>query len=455
MRPAAKTKFPNSLLARYLFIILLALCMWPLVFPAGSLIFYMQSQLFFPKELNIYESRNLEHVWHQEAKKLDQAAETAVDAKLRALKEQYPRASMFWVDASGRLRLKLGETVTIPQQWTMADSMQFMKSSYGGDPFTVVAFIGQDPKQGFMVLQIPRKMMRNETIYLSNERFLTGFIFSVFSFFLFTSWLFFARIRKRLLRFQIAMTETDESGIPQPVAVKRVDEIGQLGLAFNHMIDQLNSARRREQEEEALRKQLIANLSHDLRTPLTTIRGHAYSLRKEALTPKGKQSLDLIETKVDNVAQLIENLMSYTLLSAGKYPLRIARTDVLRLCRTSVASWYPVFEKEGFDVDIRLPEDVLYWDVDPQWVTRMLDNLFQNIVRHADSGKYVCVRTEKRHGTEALVIADKGPGISAESDNKGAGIGLSIVALMAKEMNLKQDIVSSRGGTAIYVYPKI
>lgn len=455
MKLAAKTKFRNSLLARYVFIILIALCIWPLVFPVGSLIYYMQSQLFFPEEFNIYDSRNLEKAWHQEANDLDKAAADAVDAKLRALKEQYPRASMFWVDASGRLQLKLGVTVAIPEQWTMADSMQFMKSSYGGDPFTVVAFIGQDPKQGFMVVQIPRHMMESEVIYPSNERFLTVFMLSVFSFFLFTSWLFFARIRKRLLRFQIAMTETDESGIPQPITVKRVDEIGQLGLAFNHMIDQLNSARRREQEEEALRKQLIANLSHDLRTPLTTIRGHAYSLRKEALTPKGKQSLDLIESKVDNVAQLIENLMSYTLLSAGKYPLRNARTDVLRLCRTSVASWYPVFEKEGFDVDVRLPEAALYWNVDPQWFTRILDNLFQNIVRHANSGKYVCVRTEERHGTTAVVIADKGPGIHAESDNKGAGIGLTIVALMIKDMILKQDIVSSRDGTAIYMYPKI
>src|SRR5690606_31635953 len=150
----------------------------------------------------------------------------------------------------------------------------------------------------------------------------------------------------------------------------------QLGQAFNHMIDDLESSRKREQEEEALRKQLIANISHDLRTPLTTIRGHAYTLQKENLSTKGKESLLLIENKVDMLSMLLDNLLSFSLLSAGKYPIERSKTDVTRVLRTSVASWYPIFEKEGFEVNIQLLEKAAYWDIDPHWFTSILDNLF-------------------------------------------------------------------------------
>jgi signal transduction histidine kinase len=127
--------------------------------------------------------------------------------------------------------------------------------------------------------------------------------------------------------------------------------------------------------------------------------------------------------------------------------------DVMRAIRIFAASWYPVLEKEGFEVDVNLPEQPVYWKVDPQWFTRILDNLFQNIVRHAKSGHYAGIRTEVKNGVTAVVVADKGPGIKSETSEKGAGIGLSIVSLMVKEMNLKWEMVSSPEGTTVYLYP--
>lgn len=395
-------------------------------------------------------------MWHNEATKLSEKTEDTISQQLQALKQQYPLASMFWVNAAGETKLTLPKSDTIPERWTPSETVQFMKQNRGieADPFTVVALIGQDPNQGFMVIQIPRSLMRSELLHTLDSRFLIAIIVSILAFFLFASWLFFYRIRKRLVRLQEAMTVTDETGIPHRIEVLKKDEISQLEQSFNHMIDQLTSSRKREQEEEALRKQLIANLSHDIRTPLTTIRGHAYSLHKESLTEPGKQSLTLIETKVEYLAQLIENLMSYTLLSAGKYPLEMKETDVIRLTRTSIAMWYPVFEKDNIEVNVHLPEKAMKWRIDPQWFVRILDNLFQNVIRHAGTGRYVCVRTVERNGKMAIAIEDKGPGIKAHTDDKGAGIGLTIVSLMIKEMDLNWEIISSSKGTAVYLFPK-
>ena len=89
----------------------------------------------------------------------------------------------------------------------------------------------------------------------------------------------------------------------------------------------------------------------------------------------------------------------------------------------------------------------MIWEVDPQWVHRVLDNLFQNIYRHAKSGQFVAVRIEN----ETIVIEDHGPGMKGKSSQKGVGVGLSIVSLMLKEMQLDWNIETSEHGTIMTI----
>lgn len=444
-------KLRRSLLVRYLTIVILALLMWPLMIPIATIAYNVPIWLWEREEdRSMYtSSRELERMWHREAKSLSGSSADAVDDKLNSLKNRYREASMFWVDGDGAMKLALPERTDLPAIWQASESIQFMKTSIGGDPFTVVAFIGGDPKQGFMVFQVPRRLIFNEAEQL-NYNVVFALILLMFTLFIVFSWLFFYRIRRRLVRLQKAMDQPDDSGIPSTLEVRRQDEIGQLEQAFNRMIGALKSSRERELEEEHLRKQLIANLSHDLRTPLTTIRGHAHSLRQEPLTDKGLASLVLIESKTEYMGHLMENLLSYTLLSAGKYPLRLQAIDIVRALRSTAAAWYPVFEKEGLEVDVQLPDHAVYGTVDPSWWTRMIDNLLQNVVRHAKAGRYVSIRLEETGDKQnVLVIEDKGPGMKAHSEEQGAGIGLTIVSMMVKEMGLGWDIDSTPEGTKV------
>ncbi|MGF9967174.1 HAMP domain-containing sensor histidine kinase [Bacillus rhizoplanae] len=447
-------KFRHSLLVRYLLLITTALVLWPFVLPLYYLPKYTLDK-DMQQKVKYIDTKKLKQMWNDEAAKLDGAPPDQVDKQIHSLKERYSMATMFWVDAAGKTQLKLPEKESIPDQWTFQESTKFMKKNVDNDLFTIIAFIGGDQGQGFMVFQVPLFVIQPPSFSFIDDKFLLVYSVLVFAIFLIASWVFFSKIRRRLVQLQTAMAEVDENGIPQKILIRKKDEIAQLGSAFNHMIDELKSSRKRELEEEALRKQLIANISHDLRTPLTTIRGHAYSLQKETLSPKGRESLHLIERKVDALSQLLENLLSYTLLSAGKYTLQQKKTDIIRLTRTSAAGWFPVFEKEGFEVEVHLAEKALMWNVDPHWFTRILDNLFQNVVRHAKAGRYVGVSLEELDGRTAIVIEDKGPGMDSVSNEKGAGIGLSIVSLMLHEMNLEWKIISSTNGTRIYLYEKV
>lgn len=279
---------------------------------------------------------------------------------------------------------------------------------------------------------------------------LFGFIFVVF---VVTSWLFFLRLRKRLTRLQEVMSfSANNNSFPKPISVQteRMDEIDQLGSSFNWMIQQLEDSRKREYEEELLRHRLIANVSHDLRTPLTILRGHVTRLNKESISLEGQNSLTEMNHTITRVGDLMDDLLSYTLLTSGKYPFQPTLTDIGRLVRASVAAWYPVFEEKEIQLDVDLPtEETFYWEADPKWMSRVLDNLFQNILRHAAEGKYAHIVVDVE--TEQIIVADRGPGMDNSSYERGAGIGLSTSNYMLKKMKLKADFTSNENGTRVAI----
>ncbi|ASS68000.1 MULTISPECIES: HAMP domain-containing sensor histidine kinase [unclassified Paenibacillus] len=446
-----------SLLARYLLIIVSALVVLPaalLMAGTGSVVI---SGLVSPKERdNPYaDTSRLIEEWHREAALLRHADPETIVRSLESWRSRYPRSSVFWVDSASRLRASLPFDEDLPQIWSSVYTVDFMKEAVNGTKYSVVAFIGKDGEQGFMAMQVPRYLtlpngqrlgMLGGTAYTAGAIVLLGLFLTV-------SFLFFNRIRKRLVRLQAAMEQPSGSGLPLPVEVSGADEVGRLEESFNGMVRELEAGRRREAEEESLRRELVARLSHDLRTPLTVVRSHAYSLEREPLSGQGRKSVKLIGVKLDYLSQLIENLFSYSLLSAGKYAYRPEKTDIVRLARTQLAAWYPAFEQAGMELEPDLPDAPVYWHTDPHWLERVLDNLLQNALRHAASGGWTAVRIVEDEGG-GLIIEDKGPGLGGDSPNKGSGLGLSIVQLMLKEMGLRKEVSSGEGGTAVAVKPE-
>ncbi|USB33465.1 HAMP domain-containing sensor histidine kinase [Paenibacillus sp. YPG26] len=452
-------KFRSSLLSRYLLIVLAALMFVPVVIPLSFVASWLIKSAVVsdkhPVENKHFVRREyLTDNWHTAAEQLADASPDQIDQKLKQFKQKYPFASVFWVDHSGMTRLQLPPG-SRPVKWSNEDTIQYMKTSTGNrDYFAVVAFIGGNSsrQQGFMAIEIPPSYLELNGIASDPSLFAITLLL-LFGFFAGISYLFFRRIRTRLLTLESAMHAPGEDGIPRKIHTGRADEIGLLEQSFNAMIDQLGDSRRREQEEEQLRKRLISNLSHDLRTPLTVIGSHLYSLKKEQLTDQGKQSLALMQDKMSDLDHLIDHLLSYNLLTSGKYAIHRKPQDVLRIVRESAAAWYPLWEREGLAPDINLEGDPLIWNVDEQAFRRVLDNLFQNIVRHAGSGGYIGLDTEMHHGHPALIITDRGPGMQADSGGKGAGLGLSIVQLLLKEMALGLEIESSGSGTLMRIQP--
>jgi len=452
-----KPKFRRSLLFRYLIIIVFAFLFIPFIFPIVSLLYFLTHSFIGINEqetLKYGSFAQLESSWHEEAASMDGWSNDRINEKLQELKEKYPDGKLFWVDAQGNTQLQLPHQNSLPMKWTQAEAIRFMKQNVNSDPFTVISFTGsQHDEASFIVIQMPRNLMV-KTVSQYEFPFLSV-VLIILGCFAALSLLFFRHMRKRLLQLEAAMSIKGANGLPTPVLVRKQDEIGQLEAAFNRMIEQLQSGLLREAEEESLRKQLIANLSHDLRTPLTVMNGHIYNLRKEAISPSGQLSIQQLEGKIADMSRLIDNLLSYTLMTSGRYPLKLEQHDMLRLVRESAAAWYPLWEKEGLTANIQLDTMPypMVWTVDKDAFRRVLDNLFQNVVRHAKQGGYISVSVENRKGAAALVIADAGGGMDSQSDNKGSGIGLAIAKFLTREMGLAVEIVSTTHGVSVYIYP--
>lgn len=463
-QPGSLRKLHASLLSRYLLIIITALLFIPAVLVIIPLTLNTMQE-GVPKEYEKYQDiKELEKIWHKEAEGLLGSSPERINNRLRSLSSAYSLAAMFWVDGEGRTRLTLesadpqlwqqNERRPIPPVWNAAQAISFMKKSmaYNPRPMNIVAFVGDraEAGEGFMVMQIPDALIEQHYFDGMSLRF-TLVMFVLFTGFMVVSLLFFIQIRKRLLRLETAMAFTGKDGVPQLIDPGKPDEIGRLETAFNTMVTELAASRAREAEEEGLRKRLVSDLSHDLRTPLTVIRSHLHILGKEQLSGRGRESLKLMDERIENLGVLIENLLSYNLLSSGRMTLKPERKDILRLLRESAAAWYPLWEKEGFRIEIDLEGEPLHWYVDESWFRRILDNLFQNIVRHARSGLYVGVAVEDREGERVIVIRDHGQGLGSGSESKGAGLGLSIVDLLLKRMELGWKVDSTKQGTTIVI----
>jgi signal transduction histidine kinase len=465
MKKIKPRKYKNSLLSRYTLIIMTAIILVPIGLPASIVVNNLLQELLKLTHItnNEYygDSIQLGNMWHEEAKKLDKASAETINQTLRNLKQKYSKASLFWVDSKGKTQLQLPVNPKLPDTWSAEQAIEFMKKRVNADPFTIISFIGNSDEythanQGFIVFMLPRNLLIVDDNYneiFSSILYLISLLATIIAFIV-VSFLFFRKIQKRLLRLEEAMKPTADNQLPAPIVEGSPDEIGRLEKSFNHMIEELEASQQREREEEALRKKIISNLSHDLRTPLTVLGGHLFTLSKESLSPSGKQSLALMESKINDLDGLIENLLSYNLLSSGKYKIELHEVDVIRFVRQSAAAWYPVWEAKNMEVHIDLPDTPLKWKIDELGFRRVLDNLFQNVIRYASTGRYIGISFIDKEGLPTLYIQDQGPGIETKATSQGSGLGLLIVDMLLKEMSLTREVNSTPHGTTVYISPQ-
>lgn len=249
-----------------------------------------------------------------------------------------------------------------------------------------------------------------------------------------------------------------EGNLELPVGVTGKDEIGQLGVAFEEMRVQLRDSIRIQQQYEANRKELIANISHDLKTPITAIKGYVDGITEGvADTPeKTERYVRTIASKAEQLDRLIDELFLYSKLDLNRLPFHFEPVNF----RSFLIDWMEEvrfeLEKKGFRVETgtALQEGVTVM-IDRDKFKRVLSNIIGNCVKYMDKeAGQVRLRAYEPEGFAALEICDNGRGIephalphiferfyradeSRNAQTGGSGLGLAIA----------KQIIDGHGGT--------
>ena len=194
-------------------------------------------------------------------------------------------------------------------------------------------------------------------------------------------------LTRPLRKLSAGMQATAQGELGHQVAVRSRDEIGQLAHTFNQMSADL--ARLNDQ-----RRQMTADIAHDLRSPLTVIAGYIESMRDGVLTPSPER-LETIQDEVQHLQRLVEDLRTLSLADAGELsfqPVNVAPDALLK--QVQAAYQHPA-EKKGITLRVEAEPDLPDISVDPDRIFQVLANLVSNAIRHTPAGGTVTMSSKQ------------------------------------------------------------
>lgn len=200
-------------------------------------------------------------------------------------------------------------------------------------------------------------------------------------------------------------------------------------------------------QEQAIRQQ-IANISHDLRTPLTSILGYLQLLEGEGLSPEERREyLSIVQGRARALQSMIVSFYDLSRLEGGEYPLSRERVDLYHVLSELVAEFYNDFERSGFDMTVELREGLPAVTADPAGVLRVFTNLIRNALEHGRERMSILLYQEG--GEVVSVFANDAPGLTPEDvthvfdrfftadkmrTGQSTGLGLAIVKALVERM---------------------
>jgi signal transduction histidine kinase len=226
----------------------------------------------------------------------------------------------------------------------------------------------------------------------------------------------------------------------EPVAIPQDAELAELARAFNAMAAELD-------RQEQLRRQMVADIAHELRTPLSVLRLQVESI-EDGLTPASPQAVGALGGELDLLTRLVDDLRLLSLAEASQLSLVIQAVDPAEALAAVARAAEPRARQRGLALAVAPAPALPAVSADPQRLAQILGNLVENALRYTPSGGAVTLRAQPVAGGVAFEVQDSGPGIPAADlpqiferfyradrartrESGGSGLGLAIVQRLA------------------------
>lgn len=280
-------------------------------------------------------------------------------------------------------------------------------------------------------------------------------VIATICFFIIYFLLFIKRIVKDMTYISDRIIDIADGKSDEKIIIERQDEIGEIAGRINEMTEQINQLITSERDALQSNKDLIACVAHDLRTPITSVKGYlglALDTKHYDLEQRQKY-VRIAQTKANRLEYLIHDLFNYTKLTSGEITLHRSKIDLVQLVEQMVEEFYPLFQEEELECTTKYNISYLEMNMDGELIARAVQNLLSNAIKYGKDGKHVYVELECLEQEVQIRVTNYGLVIPEESikhlfdkfyrversrNVKTGGTGLGL--------NIAQEIVHLHGG---------
>ncbi|WP_340023474.1 HAMP domain-containing sensor histidine kinase [Paenibacillus sp. FSL K6-1096] len=382
------------------------------------------------------------------------------------------------LDSGKRVIQVIGEKQDDIQMYDEETLYQGLENRSNQPFYYSITSVQNDSGAEWLLLKLPRDVVKvsinNELLmsYLNHSVFFYVFVVSgliLLLIFVYSYWVS-RRIKKPLRVLNLGLNRMMEGHYNTRIALYAETEFLRIGNSFNYMANVIEKTTEEKRQAEKSKQRLMVDLSHDLKTPITSIQGYAQALIEGRVTDPERQAkyLNYIYTKSVQVTKLIQHMLDLLKLDSPDFILRIQRLELGDHLREIIADTYGEIEQKDFELHLQVPEEEVYAHYDPELFASVINNLIGNALAYNPEGTRIRVSVIPEETDIRVEIADNGIGIPKElwstifdpfvrgdeartTASGGTGLGLSIAKKNVEKMEGTLLLESREGEPTVFV----
>ena len=315
--------------------------------------------------------------------------------------------------------------------------------------------------KGYVVINIPESAIVERVYDTFNTNYLTLAIVLILSSAFLV--LYFFQVHRPIKEITRATNEYSKGNLSYHVKPMHNDEIGRLGMSLDYMASQLN-------ESDKFQQKFLSNISHDFRSPLTSIKGYLEAIQDGTIPPEMLDKyigIKLFET--ERLTKLTSNILTLNELDPKSVRLDISTFDLNSIIRHTVETFEGTCKKKGIKFNITYANSVQNVKADKGRIQQVIYNLIDNAIKFSKENSYIYITVKEKGEKAQISIKDTGCGIAKEDidkiwdrfyksdssrgrDKKGSGLGLSITKEVIQAHGENIDVVSTVGVGTEFIF---
>ncbi|MBO1308039.1 HAMP domain-containing histidine kinase [Enterococcus sp. 669A] len=258
------------------------------------------------------------------------------------------------------------------------------------------------------------------------------------------------KVKRQIAEMEEALADVKAGNANRRILAATNELVAPLAYEINEIVAAYEGKLAILHQTEETNKQLMTSLSHDVRTPLTTLIGYQDAVNKGIVTGKEREDyLEIARRKAHDLKEYIDVLFDWFKLNSNEFTMELTTVEVAELTRNILIDWIPIFEAKQIAYRIDIPQQPLQVKLDTDGYTRILNNLIQNVIAHSRAEKIEIALSQNDQNLQ-ICLTDNGVGIEKADlpyiferlykcdkgrSEKGSGLGLSIVHQLVEKMN--------------------